>query len=196
MRNPHCPRNKMRPIEVGDVVIRYLPPFSVWHYGIVVNVISQNAKDILILEFADSSGIAKVSLLDFMYGREYFWIDNFDDEISDASLLYPIKERIARAYKMFNEQKLSYTINKYNCEYFVRRCMFRDSQKWISRQTAEIGKDKLTVLAKLALTVVYGTIDKYMDLSDCERCMNQDKFGYKVCLDCGRIKPHNEPLKN
>lgn len=183
----------MRPIVVGDVVIRFLLPFSVWHYGIVVEVLSQNAKDILILEFADANGITKSSLLDFMYGRQYVWIDNFDDEVAGPKALYPIGERIARAFKMFNEQKLSYTINKYNCEYFVRRCMFRDSRKWVSRQTSEIGKNKLSVMTKLAFTIMYGAIDKYMDLSDCEKDMNPDKFGYKVCLDCGELSPHSVP---
>lgn len=185
----------MRPIAVGDVVIRFLLPFSVWHYGLVVKVLSQNAKDILILEFADANGITKSSLLDFMYGRQYFWIDNFDDEyksLNVSSDLYTIEERIARAYKMFSEQKLSYTINKYNCEYFVRRCIFKDNRKWVSRQTSEIGKDKLSVLSKLAFTVMYGAVDKYMDLSDCERDMHSDKPGYKVCLDCGEVSSHTK----
>lgn len=184
----------MRNIKVGDVVMRFLLPFSVWHYGIVVDVLSQNAKDILILEFADASGINKVTLLDFMYGRQYFWLDDFNDE--RHLKVFPLRKRIERAYKMFEEQKLSYTINKYNCEYYVRRCIFRDPLNWVSKQTKEIGRNKLSVLTKLAFVSLYGAADKYLDLSECESGMNKDKFGYKVCLDCGEMSAHNEPLKN
>lgn len=182
----------MREVKVGDVVMRFLLPFSVWHYGIVVNVKSQNAKDILILEFADASGINKVTLLDFMYGRRYFWIDDFTDELAKYKT-YSIRERIKRAYIMFAEQKLSYTINKYNCEYYVRRCIFRDPENWISRQTRDISKNKLSVLSKLLFITIHGAIDKYMDLSECESDMNKDKYGYNVCLDCGEISEHNIP---
>ena len=30
-------------------------------------------------------------------------------------------------------------------------------------------------------------IDKYMDLSDCEKDHNKDKYGYVVCLKCGQF---------
>lgn len=183
----------MREIKPGDILIRYLLPFSVWHYGIVVKVKSQNANDIIILEFADSSGIAKVTMMDFMYGRQYVWVDNFDDEAAKYAT-YPIAERIKRAYKMFREQKLSYTINKYNCEYYVRRCMFIDPVRWISKQTTEIGKNRMTVIAKISFMIGYGLLDKYTDLSDCEKDSNKDKYGYKVCLDCGDISEHNKCL--
>jgi hypothetical protein len=182
----------MREIRVGDILIRFLLPFSVWHYAIVVDVLSQNAKDILVLEFADQTGIAKVTMIDFMYGRQYTWIDNFDAEVSKFKT-FPTAKRIERAYKMFAEQKLCYTINKYNCEYYVRRCIFRDPANWISKQTKEIGRDKLSIITKLAFISVYGAIEKYVDLSDCERDMNKDKFGYKVCLTCGDIAEHNRP---
>lgn len=185
----------MREIKVGDVLIRYLLPFSVWHYGIVIKVRSQNANDISLLEFADSSGIAKITLLDFMYGRKYFWVDNFDSEAAVATT-FPIAERIARAKKMYREQKLTYTINKYNCEYFVRRCTFVDPARWVSKQTTEIGKNRLSVLSKIAFMIGYGIIDKYMDLSDCERDMNRDKYGYSVCLCCGELFEHNSKKRN
>lgn len=180
----------MREIQVGDILIRYLLPFSVWHYGIVVKVNGQNANDITMLEFADASGIAKVTLMDFMYGRQYVWVDNFDDEMAKYAT-FPIEERIKRAYKMYREQKLSYTINKYNCEYFVRRCTFVDPVRWISKQTTEIGKNRMSVIAKISFMIGFGILDKYMDLSDCEKDNNKDKYGYRVCLKCGEITEHN-----
>lgn len=185
----------MREIKVGDVLIRYLLPFSVWHYGIVVDVKSQNANDIFMLEFADASGIAKISLMEFMYGRQYVWVDNFDDEVA-KSTTYPVEDRIRRAYKMYREQKLSYTINKYNCEYFVRRCIFVNPANWISKQTTEIGKNRLSVLGKISFMIGYGIIDKYLDLSTCERDMNQDKYGYVVCLKCGVIQSNDSRRGN
>jgi Lecithin retinol acyltransferase len=179
----------MREIKVGDVLIRYLLPFSVWHYGMVVDVKSQNANDIFMLEFADSSGINKISLMDFMYGRKYVWVDNFDSEVKKATT-FPINERIRRAYKLYREQKLTYTINKFNCEYFVRRCIFVDPVRWISKQTTEIGKNRLSVIGKISFMIGYGIIDKYLDLSTCESDMNPDKYGYEVCLTCGEIQEH------
>lgn len=181
----------MREIKVGDVLIRYLLPFSVWHYGIVTEVKSQNANDIFIMDFSDACGITRTSLLDFMYGRQFVWVDNFDKEIKKYTT-YPVEERIKRAYKMYNEQKLSYTINKYNCEYFVRRCTFVDPVRWISKQTTEIGKNRLSVLGKISFMIGYGIIDKYLDLSTCERDMNRDKYGYRVCAKCGELFEHNK----
>lgn len=179
----------MREIQVGDVLIRYLLPFSVWHYGIVVKVKSQNANDITMLEFADASGIAKTSMMGFMYGRKYVWVDNFDDETAKHAT-FPIDERIRRAFKMYREQKILYTLNKYNCEYYVRRCMFVDPVRWISKQTTEIGKNRMSVIAKISFMIGYGILDKYTDLSDCEKDSNKDKYGYEVCLHCGEFSEH------
>jgi hypothetical protein len=175
-----------REIKRGDVIIRYLTPFGVWHYGLVVDVKGQNLNDIFLLELADSTGIAKISLHQFMYERYYFWIDNFDSEIANNST-YNIDERIERAYKLYREQKLLYTLNKYNCEYFVRRCIFKNPALWISRQTKEMGKDRLAMMSKLIGTIAHGIVGKYVDISRIEFDLNSDKQGFEVCLDCGSI---------
>ena len=178
------------PIKRGDVIIRYLTPFGVWHYGIVTEVKAQNLNDIFLLELADASGIAKVSLHEFMYKRHYFWLDNFDDEIARNST-YSIDERIERAYQMFREQKLLYTLNKYNCEYYVRRCIFKNPALWISKQTSEMGKDRLSMLSKLVGTIMHGIAGKYVDISRVEHDLNKDKQGFEVCLECGKFWPHS-----
>lgn len=174
----------MRQIKRGDVLMRFLTPFSVWHYGIVIEVKGQNANDIFMLEFADSRGITKITLLEFMYGRKYFWLDNFDNEVA-KNPTFSIDERIERALRLYKSQKLIYTINKYNCEYYVRRCIFRDSALWISQQTRNLGKDRLTVLSKLAFVVAFGSLNKFLDFDDYERDMNREKNGYEVCICCG-----------
>lgn len=178
----------MRKIKRGDAIMRYLTPFGVWHYGIVTEVRAQNLNDIFLLELADASGIAKVTLAEFMYGRHYFWIDDFADEMANNST-YSIDERIRRAYQMYREQKLSYTLNKYNCEYYVRRCIFKNPALWISKQTTEIGKDRIRMLGKLLGTITHGIIDKYIDTSHIEYDQNKDKPGFKVCLECGGFSP-------
>ncbi len=177
----------MRQIKRGDVIIRYLTPFGVWHYGIVTDVKAQNLNDIFLLELADASGVAKVSLLEFMYGRYYFWIDDFAGEMTNNSI-YSIDERIKRAYKMYKEQKLSYTLNKFNCEYYVRRCIFKNPALWVSKQTTEIGKDRLRMFGKLLGTIAHGILDKYIDTSRIEHDQNKDKTGFEVCLECGGFK--------
>lgn len=175
-----------RPIRRGDVLIRYLTPFGVWHYGMVTEVKAQTLDDIFVIELADSSGIAKSTLREFMYGRYYFWIDNFDEERARNST-YDVDETISRAYKLFQQQKLIYTMNKYNCEYFVRRCIFTNPALWISKQTRDISRDKVTMLGKLLGTIVQGIASKYIDLSRLEFDLNKDKQGYEVCLECGNF---------
>jgi hypothetical protein len=176
----------MRPIRRGDVLIRYLTPFGVWHYGMVTEVKDQNLDDIFMLELADSSGVAKITLRQFMYGRHYFWIDNFDEEIRKNST-FSIDERIERAYKMFREQELIYTINKYNCEYFVRKCIFMNKVLWLSKQTSDIGKDRISMLGKLLGTITHGIASKYVDLSRFEYDLNKNKIGFEVCHECGNF---------
>lgn len=178
----------MRKIKKGDVLIRFLMPFSVWHYGLVIRVDSQNANDILLLEFDDSNKISRVTLHQFMYHRVYFWIDDFDKEMLDhPDQFYSIDERIKRGIKLADSTKLFYTINNYNCEYFVRRCVFKDKLLWLSGQTREIGKTKFGVFSKLAFLFGYGIVGKHADFSRCECDFNPTAFGYIVCLHCGKF---------
>ncbi len=181
-----------RKLIPGDVLIRYLMPFSVWHYGIVIQVGEQNLDDILLLEFADGDKVTRVTLREFMYGRIYFWIDDFDYEMKvyGAEVFYPRKERLARAIKIAEINGMTYSINKYNCEYFVRKCVFKNRNLWISGQTSAIGETKFSVYSKIFLIFVYGMAKNHVDSSRWESRLDPTKFKYVVCVNCGGIHNH------
>lgn len=180
-----------REIKKGDVLIRYLLPFGVWHFGIVIEVKNQNINDILLLEFSDGEKVTRITLIDFMYQRHYFWIEDFNEEYIKygPSVFYTINERVERAKQIANKGGLSYTINKYNCEYFVRRCVFKDTFLWKSVQTEKIGEYKINVIGKIALMLIYSfsIAGDLLDTSYHEVDQNPTNYKYIVCYNCGGI---------
>jgi hypothetical protein len=179
----------MRALKPGDILIRYLMPFSVWHYGIVIKVLDQNLDNILLFEFADADKVTRVSLRDFMYGRIYFWIDDFafERENYGDEVFFSIEERIARAYKIAKKGGMYYTINKYNCEYFTRKCVFKNKELWPSKQTSNIGETKFSIYAKIGLLFTYGILKNHTDTTKWESRLNPTPFKYVVCIKCGQI---------
>lgn len=176
----------VRNIKVGDVLFRYLTPYSVWHYGIVIDVVKQNANQIYMLELADSSGIQHITLTEFMYGRNYFWIDEFRGEITDENS-FDIRTRINRAIKLYHENKLLYTMNYYNCEYFVRRCVFKDPKHWESKQSNKISESRLSFYKKMGTILLYGLAEKYYNLNNIEKNSRPTNLRYYVDLNNGKI---------
>lgn len=185
-----------RAIQPGDVIIRFLMPFSVWHYGIVIKVDSQKLDDILMLEFADGDSVTRISMREFIYGRIYIWIDDFDYErkLYGNIVFYPMQERVKRALKIAGKGGMSYTINKYNCEYFARKCVFNDKSLWKSRQTEVLGETKTSVYGKIALLFTYGILKNHIDTSRWESRLKPTKYKYVVCTYCGSF--HNGDLDN
>jgi hypothetical protein len=178
-----------RDLVPGDVLVRYLMPFSVWHYGIIIQVLGQSLDEILMLDFSDGAKVTRGTLRDFMYGRHYFWIDDFagEQELYGPDEFYSHKERVQRAIAISERGGMTYTINKYNCEFFVRKCVFKNRDIWVSRQTLNDGETRFSVFSKLFLMFTYGIAKNHTDLSRMESRLNPTPYKYLVCLKCGQF---------
>lgn len=173
-------------VKLGDVLFRFLPEYQVWHTGIVVRISNPDSvHNIYLLEFDDSDCIYQVSLYNFLWGRKYFWKTDFKEEMDrfGPGIFRPMRERIMTAYNLFNECKLRYTLHKYNCEYFVRRCVFNDSSLWPSKQTMPLGHSRIALYSKIATIVIFNIINKvYRDL-EFEKNMRADEARFIVHQD-------------
>lgn len=190
--NVQKPINKnksQRLIKIGDIVIRLLIPYMVWHYGIVVRVASQNANDILVLEFSDGEGIRKSTLVEFMYGRVFFWVDSFNEEkaIYGKDSFFPIATRVQRAYDIYKKNNLTYNMLKYNCEYYIRKCVFRHESLWESKQTYEISKSVFNLYTKLFVVFAFNMLTNLTECKTLESNSHPTKHGYKYCKKCHSI---------
>jgi hypothetical protein len=168
---------------MGDVVFRYLPEYQVWHAGIVYRVnedLPDNSHFVYLLEFDDSDQISQVSLYNFLWNRKYFWVTTFQDEreLFGDSVFRTTRDKMATAYELFRSNQLKYTLHKYNCEYFVRRCTFKDSRLWASTQTAPYGQSRLALYTKLVSIVVFGMMNKMIGDVEYEKNMREKDIAY------------------
>jgi len=172
----------MREIKYGDVLFRYLPEYQVWHAGIVVNVKSQHWDYIYILEFGDNDTISLVELQNFLWGRLYFWVGRFEEEkkFYGKSVFRSVKERVQAALDLFETNNLKYTLHKYNCEYFVRRCTFRDQALWPSPQTMLISRSRALLGVKLMSMFLFNITHNLENDLHFEKSMRPTDHKYTV----------------
>lgn len=176
---------KLRP---GDVLFRFLPEYQVWHTGIIIEAPEQHCDSINLMEFDDSNNVAKVTLRNYLWFRKYFWVARFQDEMEKFghSVFRTLEERIQTAKDLYADNSLTYTLNRYNCEYFVRRCVFKDPLLWASNQTMVLSNSRLALYSKLATIFIFNIIHKFND--DLEYEQDKLKYEYKYqCNDNGRI---------
>jgi len=171
---------KNRPIEKGDVLFRYLPEYQVWHTGIVIEVESQNWYQISVMEFDDSHTISINNLRQYLWDRKFFWISSFMNErIKYGDTIFRTKEeRVATAWKLYHENSLKYTLHKYNCEYFTRRCVFKEEKYWPSTQTVVLGENRLLFYLKLASVFLFGVMHNINLNKNFERSMRSSDHKY------------------
>jgi len=177
-------------IKIGDVLIRFLPQFQVWHWGIVTDIYTYDLDGIYVMEFTDSDKIARVTLRAFCWYRKYFWVHTFryEHQFYGNSVFRPMTERIQMANQLFNENILSYNMIKYNCEYFVRRCVFNDPTLWPSKQVQIIGQSSKLVFFKLMAAIVANTMTKMGELLELEKNNRPYDIRYEVNLDSKTFK--------
>src|SRR5690606_20575783 len=151
------------------------------------------ANNIIMLEF-DESGINKVSLTDFMFGREYFWVQNFENELYHygPNVFNSIEERVNRAIEIYEKNNLVYNISKYNCEYFTRKCVFKYEALWESSQSSDIVKNWDTLLSKTVVMTLFSIVSKFKNLNTFEKKLNPTNNKYKFCKDCHNINNVNQ----
>lgn len=169
-------------IQEGQAVVRYLHEFQVWHWGIIVKIEEYNLDKIFVMEFTDSDKISLVTLRSFCWLRKYFWVHMFDSELSlyGPKVFRSLQGRLAEANKCFKKNNLSYRIDKYNCEYFVRRCVFNDSRLWESQQTLIIGRSSHIFFAKLASVIVGSMMTKFGQFLEIEKDYRSKDIRYEV----------------
>jgi hypothetical protein len=169
-------------IKRGDVLIRFLPQFQVWHWGIVVEIYSYDLDGIMVMEFTDSDKIDKVTLRAFCYYRKYFWVHNFTDELQlyGPNVFRSRQDRIRTAYTLYKENMLTYNISKYNCEYFCRRCVFNKKSLWASRQTDLIARSTKTFFAKLITVLLSNAFIKFDEMLELEKDNRPHDIRYTV----------------
>ncbi len=169
-------------IKCGDVLIRFLPQFQVWHWGIVTEIHSYDLDGIMLMEFTDSNKIDKVTLRVFCYYRKYFWVHSFHEEYArfGKNVFRPTSERIRIANQLYRQNVLTYNISKYNCEYFCRRCVFYDKSLWISKQTEIVATSVWTFVLKLATVSVANMINRFGELLEIEKDGRPGDIRYEV----------------
>lgn len=170
-------------LEVGDVLFRFLPEYQVWHAGMVSRIVdgkSDNPLYVFVLEFDDSNKINESSLLAFMWGRKYFWRINFEEELNTLgpSVFRERHERADIGYQLRAKNQLTYSMHRYNCEYFVRRCVFREPLLWPSRQTECMSNSRPALYIKLASMALVSLIQRTGDNLEREANMRvgDDRF--------------------
>lgn len=173
------------PLKKGDILIRFLPQFQVWHWGIVVDIISYDLDGIVVMEFTDSDKIDKVTLRAFCFFRKYFWVHCFREEIHKygLSVFRSLTERLQVAHTLYRENLLTYNISKYNCEYFCRRCVFREPELWTSKQTELIGRSTVLFLSKLATVAMANIFVRFGEILDLEKNNRPTDIRYEVSAD-------------
>lgn len=176
-------------IKRGDILIRFLPQFQVWHWGIVVDIKSYDLDGIIVMEFTDSDKIDKVTLRTFCYYRKYFWVHSFHEELNKygSQVFRPLNERIRVAYDLYKKNILTYNISKYNCEYFCRRCVFYDKSLWVSKQTEIVATSAWAFILKLATVTVANMINRFGELLEMERDSRPSDIRYEVNNDSFHI---------
>lgn len=155
----------MNGLNWGDVICRFLPEVSGFHYGIIaapINLYFENGKysitDIYVYEFLDAddnieAGIYFNTLKEFLYGQTKFWTDNYkiEREILPPNQFRTNLQRVKKATKYNKNPNLleSYSLYKYNCETFTSICSIRDKKYHKSRQIENILKEKKFAYTKL-----------------------------------------------
>lgn len=170
-------------LKLGEVVFRYLPEYQVWHVGMVVRINEDypgNIHHVYLLEFDDSDTISEVSLYNFLWNRKYFWVTSFSEELEcfGPSVFRSTRERIQTAFDLFASNQLKYTLHKYNCEYFVRRCVFSDSSLWASKQTMPLGRSRLALYSKLISIAIFSVVHKINNDFEFERDLRPNDTRY------------------
>lgn len=169
-------------IKCGDILIRFLPQFQVWHWGIVIDIKSYDLDGVMLFEFTDSDKIEKVTLRTFCYYRKYFWVHNFREEMDlyGHRVFRSLNDRLQTAHRLYKENMLTYNISKYNCEYFCRRCVFNNKKLWESRQTELIARSSKAFIAKFLTVLVSNMFIKFSELLDLEKDSRPHDIRYEV----------------
>lgn len=178
----------------GNVVVRFLPQYQVWHWGIVVGVIKHDLDNIHVMEFSDTNTISLVTLREFCWYRKYFWIHTFSDEFDlyGRSVFNPPEQAVRIAYQLFRNNILTYNIARQNCEYFVRRCIFNTPLLWESNQTDVIGKSKILLMFKLTTVMLAALFFKFGEMLEYERDQLPQHIRYRVCDDSVNIRQDSQ----
>lgn len=170
-------------LQLGDVLYRFLPHYQVWHAGIVAVVDGNNWNDIEVLEFDDSNKISLVPLKNYMFHRKYFWVCKFQEErnIYGDRVFNSRKKTLENARKLWRENSLTYTLHKYNCEYFVRRCVFKYPKLWPSSQTESFTRSRELLGLKLITIAIFNSLYKINKKIDLEKDLrpNDDRYTIK-----------------
>lgn len=172
-------------LKCGDILIRFLPQFQVWHWGIIIDILSYDLDGIIVMEFTDADKIDKVALRNFCYYRKYFWVHNFTEEYytHGKHVFRTLNERVSIAYKLYNNNILTYSMSKYNCEYFCRRCVFNNKNLWISKQTEFIASSIFIFLSKLATVITSNIFIKFGEQLEIEKHSRPNDTRYEVNND-------------
>jgi hypothetical protein len=137
---------------------------------------------IRVLEFDDSDRITLNDLRGYMWYRKYFWVARFTMEydIYGPKVFRSIPDRLRTALKLYEENKLTYSLNRYNCEYYVRRCVFNDPKLWESSQTKLITRDRIALYTKIGTMVVFNALGRFAETKEFEREFLKDEIPFLI----------------
>ena len=169
-------------IKAGDVLFRFLPEYQVWHVGIVVKVNKQHIDHIHVLEFDDSNCISMVTLRNYVWFRKYFWVAQFQREMDlyGAKAFRSRRERIRTAYELHISNNLHYTLHRYNCEYYARRCVFENPILWASEQTLGISESRFLLYSKVVSIALFNVVCKFHENLEYEKNKLNHEIGYVI----------------
>jgi hypothetical protein len=124
-----------------------------------------------------------------MWFRKYFWVAKFDQERKKfgKSVFRTREERLQIALDLYADNSLVYTIYRYNCEYFVRRCVFNNQKLWASNQTMALSQSRVALYTKITSILIFNIFHKFNNDLEYERDKKPDEYLY-MCDKKGRIR--------
>ena len=136
------------------------------------------------MEFNDTDQINKITLRKFMFGRRYVWVLTYKRELDlfGPRVFRNRVERIQTAVNAFLKNNMRYHLYDYNCEYFVRMCVFNQEALWRSPQTTGVFSSSLFVSIALLGILATHVIDGAANVFDFERDSpdRRDDIRYRV----------------
>jgi hypothetical protein len=139
--------------------------------GIICDIHAYTPDDIYIMELNESDHINKITLRTFMYGRHYVWVVSYkrEMELFGPEVFRSRTERLQVAIDKYLKNDMKYHLYNYNCEYFVRMCVFNQERLWKSSQTVGVFESSFFVGLNLIAIGITHLIDNAVALFDYEK---------------------------
>jgi hypothetical protein len=108
----------------------------------------------MILEH-DYDGRHMMTVDEFLYGEDKLWEITFATErrLYGDNVFRSPKERAIKAIQLFKEAR-PYCAETFNCEHFVRECVFNQPELWTSPQVQHLKSNEVGLIGRLTIAIL------------------------------------------